>query len=76
VNLDGTRSTSFPKGPALLMNFLGKLLGKLRPQTQEVQLQRMCPFCGLITPRAKSTCLECGRQLRPVQAERETVHQK
>jgi len=28
--------------------------------------QRMCPFCGLITPRAKRSCLECGRSLAPV----------
>ena len=34
---------------------------------------RMCPFCGLITPRAKSFCLECKRPLRPIQAERETA---
>jgi hypothetical protein len=25
--------------------------------------QRMCPFCGLITSRSKSICLECGKQL-------------
>jgi hypothetical protein len=25
--------------------------------------QRMCPFCGLITPRSKSLCLECGKHL-------------
>ena len=26
--------------------------------------QRMCPFCGLITPRRKSCCLECGKVLK------------
>jgi hypothetical protein len=26
--------------------------------------QRMCPFCGLITARAKAFCLECGKSLR------------
>ena len=26
--------------------------------------QRMCPFCGLITPRAERFCLECGKPLR------------
>jgi hypothetical protein len=25
--------------------------------------QRMCPACGLITPRAKAACLECGKVL-------------
>ena len=24
-------------------------------------IQRMCPFCGLITPRSKPFCLECGK---------------
>jgi hypothetical protein len=28
--------------------------------------QRMCPFCGLITARAKALCLECGKSLREV----------
>ena len=23
--------------------------------------QRMCPACGLITPRSKTACLECGK---------------
>jgi hypothetical protein len=27
--------------------------------------QRMCPFCGLITPRHEACCLECGRQFKP-----------
>jgi len=27
--------------------------------------QRMCPFCGLITPRYETRCLECGRTLKP-----------
>ena len=28
--------------------------------------QRMCPFCGLITSRTKTFCLECGKSLAPV----------
>jgi hypothetical protein len=27
--------------------------------------QRVCPFCGLITPRFETCCLECGKALRP-----------
>src|SRR5579864_6635908 len=27
--------------------------------------QRMCPFCGLITSRRKTCCLECGKTLEP-----------
>jgi transposase len=26
---------------------------------------RMCPFCGLITSRRKTRCLECGKSLKP-----------
>jgi hypothetical protein len=37
---------------------------RMRPPKPEVAgygTQRMCPACGLITPRSKSACLECGR---------------
>ena len=27
--------------------------------------QRVCPFCGLITPRYETCCLECGKALKP-----------
>jgi predicted amidophosphoribosyltransferase len=46
------------------------LLAMLKPQTQEVRSQRVCPFCGLITPRAKRVCLECGQSLSAVSLER------
>lgn len=26
--------------------------------------QRVCPFCGLITPRFEAHCLECGEALK------------
>jgi predicted amidophosphoribosyltransferase len=45
--------------------FFPKLLALFRPQSQQFQSQRMCPFCGLITPRAKRFCLECGKSLSP-----------
>jgi ribosomal protein S27AE len=44
---------------------LGKLVEMLTPKVREVRLQRMCPFCGLITSRHKTSCLECGRALKP-----------
>ena len=50
---------------AFIAHGLGKLLAILVPQAREVRLQRMCPFCGLITPRHKTSCLECGRSLKP-----------
>ena len=36
---------------------------KLRPQVTGYGSQRMCPFCGLITSRLKTHCLECGKSL-------------
>jgi uncharacterized paraquat-inducible protein A len=33
---------------------------------REYGSQRMCPYCGLITPRSKASCLECGKSLRTV----------
>jgi len=26
--------------------------------------QRICPFCGLITPRRQMCCLECGKSFK------------
>ena len=45
--------------------FFSKLLMGLKGQSEQFQTQRMCPFCGLITPRAKRSCLECGKPLNP-----------
>ena len=55
--------------------FLGTLLATFKPQIQEVRSQRMCPFCGLITPRAKRVCLECGKSLTAVSLERKEAQQ-
>jgi hypothetical protein len=41
-----------------------KLLG-MEPHNGDFALQRMCPFCGLITPRYETCCLECGKVLKP-----------
>ena len=46
--------------PALVKKLLG-----MKPRGDEFAPQRMCPFCGLITPRRKRYCLECGESLRP-----------
>jgi hypothetical protein len=42
-----------------------KLLAALNPVDRGFRSQRMCPFCGLITSRRKSCCLECGKSLKP-----------
>jgi len=55
--------------------FLGKLLAMFKPRVEEARLQRMCPFCGRITPRAKRFCLECGKSLSSVSLERAEVKQ-
>jgi hypothetical protein len=34
---------------------------RLKPEMGGYASQRMCPACGLITPRSKAACLECGR---------------
>jgi hypothetical protein len=66
--------------PALrrLGNRLRRMLASLRQQFanpgetgqpenfgKDLMSQRMCPFCGLITSRYKTCCLECGKSLKP-----------
>jgi len=51
-----------------LRGFLSAWLRKLsgiRPHDGDFASQRMCPFCGLITPRYETCCLECGKSLKP-----------
>lgn len=43
--------------------WFGKLFASLTPQNKEIPSQRMCPFCGLITSRSKTCCMECGKAL-------------
>jgi len=50
-----------------LRDLLRKVLAILIPQAREVRTERMCPFCGLVTPRSKRSCLECGKTLAEVQ---------
>jgi hypothetical protein len=57
---------------ALIVESLRKLFAK---ESDGFGSQRMCPFCGLITPRAKQSCLECGKSLRGIQVERKDAKQ-
>jgi len=59
-------SISFGLLIALFAFLLLYRMRKLKPQTAEVGLQRMCPSCGLITSRLKERCLECGKSLTAV----------
>jgi hypothetical protein len=67
---------SFRRRLASVREFLGVLFAALKPRTQEVRLQRICPFCGLITPRAKRVCLECGKSFSSVPREPKEAKQE
>ena len=51
---------------AFIIDPLGKFFAK-QTYRREFGSQRMCPFCGLITSRSKSSCLECGKSLQSTQ---------
>ena len=46
--------------PALLRKILG-----MEAHDGDFASQRVCPLCGLITPRYETCCLECGAALKP-----------
>jgi hypothetical protein len=48
-----------------MVSLFGKLPATLTPGNRDFRSQRMCPFCGLITSRYKTCCLECGKSLKP-----------
>jgi len=50
----------------LFMILLLRWMRRLKPQLAGFQSQRMCPSCGLITPRWKANCLECGKPFTAV----------
>jgi predicted amidophosphoribosyltransferase len=39
---------------------------KLKPPAARLGSQRMCPSCGLITPRLRASCMECGQPFAAV----------
>ena len=48
---------------AFVTNLFSKVLTTLKSDSPQLGSQRMCPFCGRITSRYKTCCLECGRHL-------------
>ena len=48
---------------AFMAASLRKRLG-MKPHDGDFQSRRMCPFCGLLTLRHETSCLECGKSLR------------
>jgi len=47
---------------AFMLAGLRKMSGPT-PRAGDFATLRMCPFCGLVTPRYEICCLECGRVL-------------
>ena len=56
--------TGMRRSRAFLSAEFRKLLG-LERRDCDFASQRIFPFCGLITPRYETCCLECGKALRP-----------
>jgi len=52
---------------AFLAAYFRKSVG-MDPHDGDFASQRMCPFCGLITPRHETSCLECGHTLSKLPA--------
>jgi hypothetical protein len=61
-----TTNISFGLFIVFLTILLARWIRRLKPQIAGVQLQRMCPSCGLITSRLKANCLECGNPFTAV----------
>jgi hypothetical protein len=53
----------FRRKMAAVADLFSRVLASTHPATKSRSLQRMCPFCGLITPRVGRNCLECGKPL-------------
>ena len=50
----------------LFIILLLRWMRRLKPEIAGFQSQRMCPSCGLITPRSKTNCLNCGKPFTAV----------
>ena len=54
----------FRRRLAFMTDWFTELFATLQPKDRTSESQRMCPFCGLITPRRKACCLECGKSFK------------
>jgi len=59
-------ATSIFFGLLIVLFMILHWMRKAKPQIAGGQSQRMCPNCGLITPRLKASCLECGKPFTAV----------
>ena len=48
---------------AFIAASMRKILG-IEAHDGDFAAQRVCPFCGLITPRFETCCPECGKVLK------------
>lgn len=47
-----------------LRAFIAASMRKMLRMDGDFASQRVCPFCGLITPRYETCCLECGKAFK------------
>ena len=38
--------------------------GRTKTISEKLSFAGVCPFCGLLTPRKRSRCLECGKSVK------------
>jgi hypothetical protein len=50
---------------AFMADWLITWFAKFKRENRNFKPLRMCPFCGLITSRSKTCCLECGKSFKP-----------
>jgi hypothetical protein len=49
---------------AFFVDWLRTSFTAFKREDRDSKSLRMCPFCGLITSRVKTCCLECGKSLK------------
>jgi len=49
----------------LIADWLMTWFATFKRKDRDFKSLRMCPFCGLITSRHKTCCLECGKSFNP-----------
>lgn len=50
---------------ALIADWLIARFAAFERKDRDFKSLRVCPFCGLITSRYKTCCLECGKSFNP-----------
>ena len=50
---------------AFIAEWLISRFTNFKREDRDFKSLRMCPFCGMITSRYKTCCLECGKLFKP-----------